>query len=299
MQSYIDFFVSYWYIILVLALVIVIALGILLKRGSLESLDLFGIKINFNSEEKILSKFPHLSLKDYAIQFTKTASDNISILGITEDKVLNLVENEFTHHVNYFKWDLQDYPLPVQQNYIVILDKNGKSLTIRAVKSSNLDEAQLISINNLLADYRRLSRYKYRTVLNYVLRPEIIKEIVSSHIGILRLLYKHYSLYKEPNFRSDHFFIDYANYDDLIELVEDAAQIAEILKEKERLPLPSNKVFSHNVVTAFKTLRGIDKLTSDLENGLISSDVADREIVLSLESSLQYIHKTISLLLSN
>lgn len=264
----------------------------------MESLDFLGIKINFNSNDKILSSFHDNNLKNYDIQFTKTALNNISALGITEDKVINLIDSEFTHHVNYFRWDLQDYPLPVQQNFIVILDKTGKSLTIRAVKSSNLNEAQLASVNNLLADYRRLNRYKYRTIPNYVLRPEAIKDICSSHDSVIRLAYKHYSIFKEPKFRNDHFWIAYLRFEELIGNSTDPFKIAEYKKRQEK-GLPRNKAFSHNIIAAIKALYGIDKLLADLDNGFISSETADREIILSLERSLQYIHKTINLLLAD
>jgi len=298
MQPYVDFMIAHWYILLPIALVIVLILGILIKRGRLESLDLFGIKINFSNGEKILSPFRDNDLKKYQIQFTKTALGNLSTLGITEDKVIDLIDKEFTHHVNYFKWDLQDYPLPVQQNYIVVLDKTGKSLTIRAVKSSNLNEAQLASINNLLADYRRLSRYQYRTTPNYILRPEAIKEIYQSHRGVIQTLYKHYSLYKEPGFNSDHFYVSYIGYEQIIGIVTDLSQLAEFQEKKEK-SLPSDKVFAHNIIAAIKSLQSIEKLSVDQENGLISSEVADREIVLALETSLQYIHKTVNLLLAD
>lgn len=298
MQASIDFLVKFWMIVIPLALAVTLIVGFLVKKGRLESLDIFGIKISFNRDEKILSSVPDKGLRDHDIKFSKTAQGNISTLKLTEDKVIELIGSEFTHHVNYFKWDLQDYPLPVQQNYIVVLDKTGKSLTIRAVKSSNMDEAQLTSINNLLADYRRLSRYKYRTAQDYVMRPETIKAIKDSHIGVIKLLYKHYALYKEPGYDSDAFWVAYLGYEMLIKQYPDSPKMPEILDHQDKV-LPKDRVFAHNLISAVRALQGITPLLEDLDNGLITSVVADREIVLSLERSLQYIHKTVNHLLAD
>ncbi len=293
MQSYIDFFIANWFVILPIILILVVIIGLLVKKGHLESLDLFGIKINFQTANKSSTYSGERSLKKYTIRFTKTASDNLSSLKISEDKVISLIENEFKHHINYFLWDLQDYPLPVQQNFIVILDKIEKAITIKAIRPSDFNESQLASINNLLADYRRLTRYKYRTVSDYILRPETIREIIYSHQQLLFRLIKHYSTYEEPKFEGYLGTDRFAHYNFFLE----NAQIPEIAKLLETMP--NNKTFTFNLAASFEALREIDKLIHDVENEFISSHSADREIVLSLERSLQYIHKTINLLLAD
>lgn len=300
MQTYLDFFIVNWHIILAITVVLMIVVGILIKKGRLESLDLFGIKINFNHNDTLQTSFNSHNIKDYNIKFTKTAQENISLLHITEGKVIDLVDHEFTHHVNYFIWDLQDYPLPAQQSYIIVLDKVGKSITIRAVKKSNLGEAQLTSITNLLSDYRRLTRYKYRTEKNYVLRAETIKNISKTHKDITHRIIKHYELFKEPTWDSKDasFQIFVTAYRELAEMVDDPLKIDEFLQKAEKA-LPSDKEFAYNVLAAHKALHEIEQLTYDLENSLISSEIADREIVLCLERSLQYIHKTLNLLFEN
>ena len=88
----------------------------------MQGLEIFGVKLDFNSKNGGAKYFEQplvttKSLKEYEIEFTQTAKNNISSLNITEDTVIQLVENEFTHHINYFLWDLLDYPLPVQLGY--------------------------------------------------------------------------------------------------------------------------------------------------------------------------------------
>lgn len=296
MQPTIDFIFANWYILLPITILLIIVIGFLIKRGQLESLDIFGIKINFQTAPKGPVLSGERSLKNYGITFSKTAMENLSSLGMREDRIIFLIENEFKHHINYFYWDLQDYPLPIQQNYIVVLDKIGKSLTIRAVKPSDLNESQLASINNLLADYRRLTRYNYRTTSNYVLRPETIKEIMWSHSQLILRLVNHYTTYKEPHPDKKELTLDFLlTYEYLKKNPENPDTVSFL----ESTPMPSNKAFTYNIIAATDSLSEVRKLHHDAENQFIQPDIADREIVLSLERSLQYIHKTINLLLED
>lgn len=302
MEQYINFVVAKWYIVIPALLVLVILVWFLINRGYLQSLDIFGLKLSFNSDSERLNKtksFGRNKLKDYQIQFTKTALANIGSLGITEDKVIKLIEGEFIHHTNYFLWDLQDYPLPVQLNYIVVLDKVGKSLTIRAVKLSDFNKSELISISNLLADYRRLGRYKYRTEPNYILRPEAVKKIVHSHFELLNRLLRHYEIYKDTSFDGDgatNLVAGYLNYEFLIERVHDNPSKIEEFQIALEDMLPKDKGLAYNIISAAKAVGEIDDLLVDLENEFISSNVAAQEVVLSLERSLQYIHKSVNAL---
>lgn len=296
MENSLDFFLANWYLLLPVTLAIGWAVGILVKKGYLESLSLYGLKLIFSQSKKDpLPLLPASTLKNQDVKFTKTALNNISALGITEDKVIYLIDREFMHHANYFLLDLYYYPLPIQQNCVVILDKTGGSLLVRAVKSSDLNDAQLISVNNLLADYRRLMRYKYRTAKDYVLRPEMIKEISKSHSQMLYSLIKHYIFYMEPSFQNSQLIDVYLNYEDMIERSADPSEAARY-KRKAEESLPGNRIFAYSLINAAKALQEISNLAADMENGFISPDIADREIILSLERSLQYIHQSINLL---
>jgi len=298
MQNYIDLFLANWFISLPILIILVTVFWVLIRKGYLESLDLFGLKLGFHPGKEVPRPPGVYNLADN-IRFTKVALDNISALGISEDKVLQLVDHEFRGHMNYFLWDLQDYPLPVQQNYIVVLDKINQTLTIRAVKSSNFNEAALASINNLLADYRRLGRYKYRTAKNYILRPETVHEISKSHWEVIRRLTKHYRSYKEPAYQGGTNIVPaYLSLEALMEKSQDPSEIAEYKSVLEEAT-PADKAFAFNLLSAGRALKDIDKLTTDLENGFVSDDIADREIVLALERSLQYIHKSINLLFAD
>jgi hypothetical protein len=299
MQEYIDIVFANWFILLPAIVVFVIVVWLLIKKGYLQSMDLFGLKLSFSSssDDSTSSKYiGKKTLKNYHTQFTKAALANIKSLGITEDKVIQLIEHEFIHHTNYFFWDLQDYPLPVQQNYIVVLDKIDKSLNIRAVKLSDFNEAELTSINNLLTDYRRLGRYKYRTDKDYVLRQETVKKIIDAHHQIIKRLLRHYEKYKDSSYDAGDFIPLYLNYEYLIEKsASDSINVSEYQSKLEKY-IPKDETFAYNIISSVKSLDGIGDVFSDLDNGLISSEVADQETVLSLERSLQYIHKSVNIL---
>lgn len=264
-------------------------------------MDIFGVKLDFkNTEDKLSStvkdtNFKNPSLKDYKIKFTETALSNISSLNITEDTVVQLVQREFTHHVNYFHWDLQDYPLPVQLNYIVVMDKIENSITFRAIKRADFNEVQLASINGLLATYRRLTRYEYRKNNNYILRPEVVESIADAHYEMIRRLLRHYEIFKGVELPGGH-----GSSGDFFQVALDLAMRNRRQSNDDRLRNLVEKSpkmikgFAYNVFAATSALHEIDRIIADEKNRLISQDIADREIVVSLEGSLQHIHKMIT-----
>lgn len=301
MQDYLNFILEYWYIFLPLVIVIIIAGWYLVRKGYLHEIDLFGLKLNFNGELSDGSKYidnPRVKspkLRDYEIKFSQTALENISFLRITQELVIKLVESEFTHHVNYFKWDLLDYPLPVQDGYIVVLDKVGRVVTFRSVKRADFNELELASLNDILSIYRRLSRFEYRLDKNFILRSEMVFVIAEQHEEVIRRLIRHHEIFRQISLpgkeKFPSMFLSYLS--DSAKSVESESR----LKEFERKIPPTSKGFGLNVVSSISALQSIDEIITNEENGLISQKEADKEVVLCLERSLQYIHKMINVCL--
>lgn len=298
MQNYLDIIFTYWYIFLPLTIAILIVIWLLIRKGYLQEINILGMKLNFKRDFLDEGKYidnPRKgspALRDYEITFSKTALENVSALSITQEKVVRLVENEFTHHVNYFKWDLLDYPLPVQEGYIVVLDKVGSVVTFRGVKSADFNELELASLNDLLAIYRRLSRFEYRLNKKYILRPETVAMIVDQHKEILRRLIRHYEIFRRITLLGKEKFPKL-----FLEYLSEANKSTDVdskMKEFVRKSSPNSMGFGLNVVAAISALHSIDEIIANEENGLTSQDEADKEIVLCLERSLQYIHKMIN-----
>jgi hypothetical protein len=275
---------------------------LLVRKGYLQEMDLFGVKMDFKRKQDQAPTYidnpkqDSPSLKDYKIAFTQIALDNISALHITKEAITNLVENEFTHHVNYFKWDLLDYPLPVQDGYIVVLDKTGTTVTFRAIKHAQFNELELASLNDLLALYRRLSRFEYRIKDNYVFKPEIVARIINVHKEIIKRLIRHHEIFRGIELpgkeRFPSLFIEYIS-ESSIPHGNNRADDARIETYIHKLP-DNTKGFAHNITAAVSALFAIDDIIASEENRLISQDEADKEILLGLERSLQYIHKMIN-----
>ena len=301
MQEIIAILTKYWFIFLPLSILILITIWLLIRSGYLQEINLFGMKLDFKRDKKgkaIYINNPQKdnpTLSDYNVKFHQTALENVSSLGITQEAVISLVESEFTHHVSYFKWDLLDYPLPVQKGYIVILDKVGNAVTFRAIKQAEYNELELASVNDLLSIYRRLTRFDYRTKKNFIIRAETINIIVNEHKEMIRRLIRHYEIFKGISLPGkEKFPIQLAEY-----LSESGGINNPQSKDKKSRAftekLPSNsKGFAHNITAALSALLDIDKIVIDEQNMLISHDEADKETIVCLERSLQYIHKTIN-----
>ena len=298
MQNYLDIIFTYWYIFFPLTIAILIVIWLLIRMGYLQEINLFGFKFDFKRDLSDGRKYidnPRKgspTLRDYEIKFSKTALENVSALSITQETVVRLVENEFTHHVNYFKWDLLDYPLPVQDGYIVVLDKVGNTVTFRSVKRAGFNELELASLNDLLAIYRRLSRFEYRLNKKFILRPETVAMVVDQHKEILRRLIRHYEIFRKiillGKEKFPMLFLEY------LSKTNESADVESKMKEFVRKSSPNSIGFGLNVVAAISALHSIDEIIANEENGLTSQDESDKEVVLCLERSLQYIHKMIS-----
>jgi hypothetical protein len=258
-------------------------------------MDIGGVKLNFKPTLDKPAPSKLSESKEYDISFTNSAYENMKSLGVTKDKVLDLIQREFNHHTGYLSMDFNNYPMPVQNNYVVILDKTKNTLAVRAVKSLLVNEAELASINSLLTNYRRLSRYKYRDAQGQVLRTEMIRQISKSHSGMIYGLIKHYIFYKEPGFGNNQMIGDYLSYEQKIENARDISEITKYKKEADRV-LPGNKAFGYTLINSARALKEINDLIADLENEFISQSAADQGIVMALENSLQHIHTAINLL---
>lgn len=298
MEKLLDLIMSNLSIAVTVFILVLVTIVYLIKIGYLKDLSLGEIKFNFNRTKEEIptlldsTKQDSKNLSDYKLDFSKNAVNNITLLRITQDEVIKLVESEFTHHVNYFRWDLQDYPLPVQNGLIIVLDKIGNRITFRAVKKAEMNELELTGINDLLAIYRRLSRFEYRLKTDYIMRSQTTYSIVTEHKETLKRLIRHYEIFRGiPLPGKETFPSTFLLY--LIEQGENEDRDAKVRKYIENLP-ENSKGFAHNITSALCALTEIDTLTANMENGLISQASADQDIILCLERSLQYIHKMIN-----
>lgn len=347
--------VSRWYIVTPIIIIVIVMIFILIRRGYIKQIDLFGIKIDFqshdnqNSREKTVPKpniknskqenqgsivqgtinkynksvdneevsgipvysadsqeFTINDLHYYRRVFTSDAIKDLQKLEMTQDQVIDLVQIEFLSHLPYFRYDILDYPLPVQRQYLVVLDKVGRSVTIRAIKKAEWTELELASWSSILGLYRRCTRLQYRTDRDYILRPEVIRRITADHNYILKHILRHLAQYKN---------VDIGNGGDIgggiasymggltrvLAHVSNKESI-KVLSEQDMLslvkafeyPFPEEyKYIPYHIASSSLALLSIDEVVSDVENKITSEDAGQAEIVLALEKSLQYIHKII------
>ena len=191
--------------------------------------------------------------REYRHVFTEECVANMAHLGLSEESLLKLVYDEFRGHINYFRFDLEDYPLPLKRNYIAYINKVAHTIQFMGVANCTSDEAQLSAWNDILALYRKATRLVYRT------EPD--------KLFITRgLLGRTEGLHNEIGQRLAKYSADFGS-----------------LKDSFRFHLNESA----------RNLKEVTETVNELELGDVSEKTATQTIVMNLEASLQHIHKII------
>lgn len=217
----------------------------------------------------------------YNCVFTEECKRDLSSLGLTQDDVIALVQGEFRSHMNYFRFDLEDYPLPVRTNYIVYLDKVQQRIEFRRVVLCTRNEAKLASWNDILALYRRATRMSYReNPTDLLFRKGMHKRISSLHEDIELRIRKHYN--------------------DFYTLTADS-RLREDQTESSQNTIPASTAnrermgdeIDFHLDQSSAALSEVFQIVKSMEAGDISDNDAIGLIVAAFERSLQHIHKII------
>ncbi len=321
MKDIIDTFINYWYIFVPLLVLVVITIIIMIRKGYLRRINVFGVELDFqsankdkqvkqrgtsstqktDSEDFYQDANPSqrgTNLNDYQKIFTSAAQEDLKAHRLTEGEVIQLVESEFVNHLNYFYYDLQEYPLPVQKGYLVMLDKTGSKIVIRTIKSATKNELELASWSAILGLYRKAARYQYRTDRNYVFRRETIEHIIDEHHEILKRIARHLGIFKQVK-KAEKKPSDFVNILDRLLDFELSKELSDkLFSDYESSFLIENREILFYISSSLTSLKEALKTVADMENELVKQREGDAEIVLSLERSLQYIHKIILSLMS-
>lgn len=138
------------------------------------------------------------SLDAYQIEFTDACAANLRTLALTPDQVRELVSAEFRSHTNYFRFDLEDYPLPLRSSYIVYINKIGLRIQFTRLVSCTADQAKLASWSDLLSLYRRATRFAYRRGKPEALLVDAgaVARVVTLHVDLRTRIRKHYETFE-------------------------------------------------------------------------------------------------------
>ena len=208
-------------------------------------------------------------MRDLDVQFTDQARDEAAAQGLDRQDVLDLVESEFRSHANYFRFDLENYPLPLRSTYIVYISKVGLRLEIARFLACTRDQATLASWSDILTAYRRATRFAYRRNPHALLRsPGMLERTLSLHNEMRHRIVRHYGTF-------DALGLD-LTVQGALEMMEDGTPEANIqyhLDESLRADAEARDV------------------AESMELGDILADEGLSLEVIALERSLQHIHK--------
>lgn len=230
---------------------------------------------------------PSTNLRDYVCVFTEECKRDALILGLSEDTIINLVQGEFRSHLNYFRFDIEDYPLPVKTNHIIYLDKNGQRIDFKRVISCTKNEAKLASWNDILALYRRATRLAYREEPQRLLFVKgMIRRVADLHLDMKTRIEKHYKEFDRievhPGIRQ-------------VTKWQQSGVVSEKQLEEDKPGKSSNKdnEIAFHLLQSESACQEVYNIIESLDNGDITDNTAISLIVTAFERSLQHIHKII------
>jgi predicted MPP superfamily phosphohydrolase len=224
-------------------------------------------------------------LESYHITFTQNCLASLGKLGMSQEELVELVQGEFRTHMNYFRFDLEGYPLPVKSQLIVYLDKAGGSVSFRDVVPCTGDLAMLAAWNDILGLYRRATRLRYRQEPRFLLQlPSHAGRAVELHVEISERMEKYFEVFVGMH------------VDPSVATSLDARQSPGNTAE----PDASSRAFTEDerrvafyLLEADRARQGVRSIWRSFRTGDMGADVAVDEAVMGLERSLQYLHKVI------
>jgi predicted MPP superfamily phosphohydrolase len=142
-----------------------------------------------------------VNIKDYSFVFKEDCKKILKKLDLDENDIINIIEGVFRKHINYCDYDMNDYSLPVQlgtDNYIIVLDKIFKTLTIHRLIRCTDNHAKITSWENILAPYRRATRLSYREdPQKLLLERGMVKRATILHSEIRNRIKKHFEEFED------------------------------------------------------------------------------------------------------
>ena len=257
--------------------------------------------------ERSLSDLLRKNIREFNVVFTDDARNHLAKFMISGESLLDMLNKEFRSHVNYFIFDLEDYVMPVQRRYLVYLDKIGNNLTIKGVFLCTQDQAELASWNDILSQYRRISRLDYRNPeSDFALLERQLQYIRGLHFELSERIAAHFEKYSGIRISSS-IRSTIANIDEMKEAIgeeapdehelyivgaedSDVKLLDEDLKEKLR----KAKDIAFLLQMSFAAARESATHSDEMKMGLLSDTTLRATIVSDFERSLQFLHKVIT-----
>lgn len=215
------------------------------------------------------------------VRFLPDCLAQMSALGLSEADVRQLVQDEFRGHTNYFRYDLENYPLPVRNSFIVYLSKTGSRVEFSGIVRCTNQQAKLTSWNDILTLYRRATRLAYRTKPQEALvNHGAVGRVAALHKDMRTRLMKHYDRFDGMPIMKR------------IMAGELFDQVRKPEQWNERTAQATEEIAFHMNESARADQEALD-IAASVGDGDMHWDQALGLLVAELERSLQHIHKVL------
>ncbi|MDI9585930.1 MAG: metallophosphoesterase [Acidobacteriota bacterium] len=231
---------------------------------------------------------PSTRIEDYRLEFTPTCLDALARLEMSQEQLVELVQGEFRSHINYLRFDLEHYPLPLRAQFIAYIDKVGDLIRFRDVAPCTADLAMLSAWHDILAVYRGATRLKYRDDPNAFMRaPGFLARVIGVHDDLSSRIIKYFdeflAMQVDPNLLTARQQLRRMSLSDR----HDGAPAETIA------PTESEGVIGFYVQEAKKARGRAWEAWQDVDAGYVDLEPGLADIVTGIENSLQYLHKII------
>jgi hypothetical protein len=230
---------------------------------------------------------PSCNISSYEVYWTHECLEDISRIGINKTSLIDMLSKEFRSHMNYFRFDLEDYVIPLQSKYLLRLEKIGREIKFFGLSECTSDQAQLAAWNDILSVYRRATRMAYREDPNVIIfQGGHFGRAINLHMDLRARLTKYFRQFYNINI--DEVFHNIAGAQGTASIRLPPRDNASAICEES-----AQSIVYHMVSSSRSSKEAVD-IASDIEIGDTVNHRALGPLVLSLERSLQHIHKIIT-----
>ena len=232
----------------------------------------------------------HPDFKGLELEFLPECRSDLIKLNLDEQRLVRLVAAEFSSHMNYLRFDLEDYVMPLKASYLVYFDKIGFRLSFKRIFTCTRDEAKLASWNDILTLYRRATRLTYRNDPDKLVTDKsMLATINKLHNDMLNRIGKHFKVYEGIPANPLAAIKSFENAQEGNHTIIPNDFLKDIGIDSATYDLAREILFYvHQSISA---LEEIDQLISDNDVKLLDASVYKASLVVCVEKSLQYIHK--------
>lgn len=206
-----------------------------------------------------------LKIEKYKLHFEEEFNNQIIILGFSREDILEMVQSTFSGHIHYFRQNYEHLPIPIANQLYCIISKSNEKISFHSlIECSDRNLEKISDWNNIIMNYRKLTYLSYRQKDNFsLLNNFLVKNACKLHDELRQSIKDYFDKWYNSG-KKENELENYSFYRRLIDL-----------------HMTNSKQNCDYALHYMRYRRDY------------APDEANKNIVMGLELSLNYIHKII------